>query len=72
MAVVDQGITEQELPLVMRVEDVQRALSISRLKAYELVHQQGFPTLRIGRTIRVPRTLFLRWVEESCAEGRNE
>jgi excisionase family DNA binding protein len=72
MAVVDQGITEQELPLVMRVEDVQRALSISRLKAYELVHQQGFPTLRIGRAIRVPRTLFLRWVEESCAEGRNE
>jgi excisionase family DNA binding protein len=63
MAVMDQGITEQELPLVMRVEDLQRALLISRLKAYELVHQQGFPTVRIGRSIRVPRDAFLRWLE---------
>jgi excisionase family DNA binding protein len=63
MAVVDHSLTEQELPLVMRVEDVQRALLISRLKAYELVHQQGFPTVRIGRAIRVPRDAFLRWLE---------
>jgi excisionase family DNA binding protein len=68
MAVMDQGITEQELPLVMRVEDVQRALLISRLKAYELVHQQGFPTMRIGRSIRVPRDAFLRWLEAQAGQ----
>jgi excisionase family DNA binding protein len=70
MTVVEQGLIEQELPLVMRVEDVQRALLISRLKAYELVHQQGFPTVRIGRAIRVPRDAFLRWLEFQAGQDR--
>jgi excisionase family DNA binding protein len=67
MAMEARGIIEQELPLVMRVEDVQRALDISRLKAYELVHQRGFPTVRIGRAIRVPRGAFLCWLAEQTA-----
>jgi len=71
MAGTEEEITQQELPLVMRVEDVQRALLISRLKAYELVHQRGFPALRIGRAIRIPRDAFLRWLREHThMEGR--
>ncbi len=58
---------EQELPLVMRVADVQRALMISRLKAYELVHQAGFPAVRIGRAIRIPRDAFIRWLHEQTS-----
>lgn len=63
----DRGVTD-DLPLVMRVEDVQRALDISRLKAYELVHQAGFPTLRLGRCIRIPRDAFLRWLEAQTGQ----
>jgi excisionase family DNA binding protein len=68
MAVMEQGVIEQELPLVMRVEDVQRVLLISRLKAYELVHRQGFPTVRIGRAIRIPRDAFLRWLDAQVGQ----
>jgi excisionase family DNA binding protein len=69
MPTIDQDVIGRDLPLVMRVEDVQRALMISKLKAYELVHSVGFPTVRIGRCIRVPRDAFLRWLESQAGQG---
>jgi excisionase family DNA binding protein len=61
--------TMEALPLVLRASDIQRLLGISRVKTYELLHQQGFPVVRIGRAMRVPRDAFLRWLEESAVEG---
>jgi excisionase family DNA binding protein len=45
------------------MEHIQKILGLSRLKAYELPHQQGFPVVRFGRAIRVPRDAFLKWLE---------
>lgn len=53
----------EALPLVMTVEELRRAMNISRVKAYELVHQKNFPVIRIGRSIRVIRDGFLRWLD---------
>jgi excisionase family DNA binding protein len=61
-----------QLPLVLRVEDVQRLLRISRMKSYELLHQQGFPTVRVGRAIRVPRDAFFRWLEAKAGGNGGE
>jgi excisionase family DNA binding protein len=58
-----------ELPLVLTVSDIQRMLGISRVTAYELVHRQDFPIVRIGRVIRVPRDAFLRWLETQAGVG---
>jgi excisionase family DNA binding protein len=55
-----------ELPLVLKPQDIQQLLSLSRGKTYDLLHQKGFPVVRIGRCLRVPRDGFLRWLE---AEG---
>jgi excisionase family DNA binding protein len=62
---------EQPLPVVLTVEEVGRWLKISRNTAYDLAHRQGFPVVRIGRTMRVPRDAFLRWVagQTSVQEG---
>jgi excisionase family DNA binding protein len=57
----------QNLPAILTVEEVRRALRLSRAKAYELVHRQGFPAIRFGRTIRVPRDAFIRWLEAQAA-----
>jgi excisionase family DNA binding protein len=54
---------QDELPLVLTMEHIQKILGLSRLKAYELPHQQGFPVVRFGRAIRVPRDAFLKWLE---------
>ena len=37
-----------ELPLTLNVVQVAAVLGISRAGAYELVHSEGFPALKIG------------------------
>lgn len=49
---------------VLTMEDIARYLRISRSAAYELPHLPGFPAIRLGRTIRVIREPFLKWLEE--------
>jgi excisionase family DNA binding protein len=57
------------LPVVLTVAQVQAVLRIARGTAYELVHQAGFPTIRIGRALRIPKAGFIRWLQEASAEG---
>jgi excisionase family DNA binding protein len=53
----------ETLPAILKVGHVQRFFTISRPKAYELMHQDGFPSLRFGRAIRVPKAALLRWLD---------
>ncbi len=54
----------EELPLFLNAETVAQALGISPSSGYELMHEQGFPSLRIGNRIVIPKDAFIRWVEE--------
>ena len=51
-----------ELPLILSVPEVAVALGISRAGAYELVRSDGFPALKIGSRIVVPKEKFIEWV----------
>ena len=53
-----------ELPLFLNAQLVSRALGVSPSSAYELLHEDGFPSLRIGNRIVVPKEAFIRWVEQ--------
>ena len=53
---------------MMTMQDVQDYLGLSRHTTYQLTHTQGFPAVRFGRTIRVPRDAFLRWLERQAGE----
>ncbi len=44
-----------ELPLVLKVEDLMPILGIGRNTAYELVRCGQIRSIRVGRKIRVPR-----------------
>lgn len=44
-----------ELPLVLRVEDLIPILDIGRNTAYELVRSGRIRSIKVGRQIRVPR-----------------
>ncbi|MGL4742301.1 MAG: helix-turn-helix domain-containing protein [Sarcina sp.] len=48
---------------ILRVEDVAAYLGISKAYAYELVKQENFKVIRLGRAIRIPKDSFLRWVD---------
>lgn len=55
--------TFDELPLMLSVPEVAAMLGISRAGAYELVRAEGFPALRIGSRIVVPKEKFLGWID---------
>ena len=46
-----------ELPLMLSVTEVAAVLGISRAGAYELVHGNEFPALKIGSRIVVPKDM---------------
>ena len=54
----------EELPLFLNAELVAQVLGIAPSSAYELMHEDGFPTLRIGNRMVVPKEKFIQWVEE--------
>ena len=58
-----------ELPLMLSVPEVAAVLGISRAGAYELVRSRGFPTLKIGSRIVVPKEKFLVWIDTQMAGG---
>lgn len=53
-----------DYPLVLTVNDVASILNISRAKSYEIVHSHGFPLKSIGRSLRIPRDAFFRWLDD--------
>ena len=58
-----------ELPLFLNVETVAKVLGISPSSGYELMHEDEFPTLKIGNRIVVPKEQFIRWVSEHTGGG---
>ena len=52
------------LPLTLTVPEVSGVLGISRAKAYDLARSEGFPSMRIGTRILVPRDKLIRWIDE--------
>ena len=56
-----------DLPLMLPVPDVASVLGISRAGAYELVRSDGFPALRIGSRIVVPKEKFIDWIDANTS-----
>ena len=57
-----------ELPLTLNVVQVAAVLGISRTGAYELVHSEGFPTLKIGSRIVVPKDKLREWIDANTVQ----
>lgn len=57
-----------ELPLFLNAEIVAKLLGISPSSGYELMHEKGFPVLRIGNRMVVPKEKFRKWVEENTGK----
>ena len=62
--------TYDDLPLMLSVQDVAKALGISRAGAYELVKSDGFPAMNIGSRIIVPKEEFILWVKRKVSEKK--
>ena len=58
-----------ELPLFLNAETVAKVLGISPSSGYELMHEAGFPSLKIGNRIVIPKEQIIRWVTEHTGGG---
>ncbi|WP_317349832.1 helix-turn-helix domain-containing protein [Pusillibacter faecalis] len=55
----------EDLPLMLSVPEMAAALGISRAGAYELARSEGFPALRIGNRIVIPKDSLQKWVNQN-------
>ena len=60
----------EDLPLTLTAPEVGEVLGISRAAAYELVRSKGFPSMRIGTRILVPKDKFVAWINEQVEVNR--
>ena len=61
----------EELPLMLSAPEVAEVLGISRAGAYDLVRSAGFPHLKLGNRILVPKDKFLKWIDDHT-EGADD
>jgi excisionase family DNA binding protein len=52
-----------DLPVMLTVEQLGQVLRVSRAKSYQILRQPGFPAVRLGRAIRIPREALRCWLE---------
>ena len=49
---------------LLTVKEIKEALQVSQDMAYKIVNTDGFPSIKIGRTIRIPKDEFDKWVKK--------
>ena len=55
--------TYEELPLFLNADMVAKVLGVSISTAYEMMHENDFPSLKIGNRLLVPKEKFKQWIE---------
>lgn len=66
------GIMFQDYPDMMTVFQLQKVLGVGRNTAYNLIRDNKVKSVRIGRTIRIPKQWLIEYIEnEWCNNARN-
>ena len=63
-----QYSTFENLPVMLNMKHIAEVLGISPAAAYKLAHSDGFPSIKVGVRLIVPRDKFLDWIEKSVSE----
>ena len=59
-----------QLPLFLNANTVAQVLGVSISSAYELMHEEVFPSVRIGSRFVVPKDKCQQWVERQTGGAR--
>lgn len=54
--------TPDDLPLILRIEDLMEVLDIGKNTAYELVRSGQVQSIRVGSKIRIPKHAVLKFL----------
>ena len=59
-----------DLPLFLNAKMVAQVLGVSISTAYEVMHEPGFPVLRVGSRMVVSKEKFIQWAEEQSGGAK--
>lgn len=62
----------EQLPIMLNADQLAQVLGISRAGAYQLMHTKGFPTIRIGKRIVVPKQELIDWLNDRLKDNDSE
>ena len=54
-----------EIPLFLNAKILAEVLGIAPSSAYELMHEKGFPVLKVGNRLLVEKSKFKEWIERN-------
>ncbi len=57
-------------PAVYNVPEIAALLDLNLIATYELTRREGFPAIRIGRRVIVPKAAFHAWLDGQAAAGK--
>jgi excisionase family DNA binding protein len=63
------GTTAVVEPLLVKVDEAERILSLSRSTIYELLRRGELASVKVGAARRIPMTALRKWVEEHTQVG---
>lgn len=52
--------------IMLTVPEAAQILRIDKVTVYEMAKTRGFPAIRIGRRVLIPRDALLRWIENEA------
>ena len=55
----------ESYPAILNAKQIAEVLNISRAGAYQLLHRESFPTLRIGKRMLVSKEKLIRWIDQN-------
>lgn len=58
--------------LLLRASETAEALGVSRSKVYELIAKEIIPSIRIGKSVRVPVDALRQWLTSQSTEVQAE
>jgi excisionase family DNA binding protein len=57
------------MAILLRPEEAGRLLGFSRSKMYGMLAAGELPSIRAGKSVRIPRAALERWIEENTTGG---
>ena len=54
--------------MFLYAELIAKVLGVAPSSAYELMHEKGFPVIRVGNRLIVPKEKFREWVESNFSK----
>ncbi len=61
-------VSEPDMSLCYTIDSLSQAIPLGRSLVMKLVHAQGFPSIKVGNRIIIPKKAFDKWLEAKAFE----